>query len=420
MAQRQLLEAWEGLPRVSPDVWGIAEEIAGYRRHAHRYPEVSHEERETQRWLIETLRGFGIDEISTYAGTGVKAVVRGGRPGKTVMWRADIDALPILEEVVAPYTSERRGVMHACGHDGHIAVALGLARLTAAGRAELAGNVVFAFQPAEEVGAGARPMIAEGVLREPPVEQVFGFHADSSIPCGAIAASPGYFMAAPGSFELTIHGRGGHAGLPHRSVDPVICAAYVLTALQTVVSRNVNPDQAGVVSIGQISGGTRGNIIPDDVYIAGTVRAFDPETFALIQGRFEQIVSGVTDAFGTTYDLDYRAGLPAVVNDDASTALVRRVATELLGAPAVRPDRTTMSDDMALFLQERPGCYFLLGVRNEGWGITEPNHSPRWDLDERALVLGVELARRIVIAATSSGQRATGGGERGAGQAVGE
>jgi amidohydrolase len=405
MTERQSLTAWGPLPPVSPEVRATAQEIVAYRRHAHRFPEVSWEERDTQRWLMATLRGFGIEEVRPMAGTGVKAVVRGGRDGRTVLWRADIDALPIVEEVVAPYTSERRGVMHACGHDSHIAVALGLARLVQAGRAEMGGNVVFAFQPAEEVGGGARPMIEEGVLDDPEVDEVFGFHADSSIPCGAIAASPGHFMASPGAFEMVIRGRGGHAGLPHRSVDPVICAAYVLTALQTVVSRNANPDRAAVISIGLIQGGTRGNIIPDEVRIAGTVRAFEPETMKLLQGRFEQVVRGVTEALGASYELTYREGLPSVVNDERSTDLVRRLAGELLGPDNVRPDRTTMSDDMALFLQARPGCYFLLGVGNEEWGIAEPNHSPRWDLDERALVLGVELARRIIDAALARGDR---------------
>ncbi len=396
MTERQSLHAWGSLPRLPDDIWKIAGDIVGYRRHAHANPEVSHEEWETQRWLIRTLREFGIEDVREMATTGVKAVVRGARPGRTVLWRADIDALPVAEEVDAPYTSRRPGTMHACGHDSHIAVALGLARLMHADRADLAGNVVFAFQPAEELGAGARPMIAEGVLDDPPVEEVFGFHADSSIPCGAIAASPGRFMASPGSFDLTIRGSGGHAGLPHRSVDPIISAAYVLTTLQTVISRNVHPDHAGVLSVGLIQGGTRGNIIPDEVRIAGTVRAFEPETLKQIEGRLEQIVKGVTEAMGATYDLRYREGLPPVINDPRSTEVVRRVAGGLYGPDQVLPDRTTMSDDMALFLQARPGCYFLLGVGNDDWRITEPNHSPRWDVDERAVVLGVEFARRII------------------------
>ena len=393
---KQSLQSWGLLPSPSAGVWALAGDVVAFRRHAHQNPEVSHEERETQRWLAHTLRSFGIDEITPMAGTGLKAVVRGARPGKTVLWRADIDALPIVEEVQEAYRSRNAGAMHACGHDSHIAVALALAKLMAAGRDELQGNVVFAFQPAEEVGAGARPMLAEGILNDPPVQEIYGFHADSSLPAGAIAASPGHFFAAPSSFELTIHGRGGHAALPHRSVDPVVCASYVLTTLQTIISRNLPPDRAGVLTIGKFQGGTRGNIIPDEVQIAGTIRAFEAETHKLLAGRFEQVVQGVTSAFGATYDLEFNLGLPAVVNDEAATKLVRAAAVEFLGSAAVLPDRTTVSDDMALFLQERPGCYFLLGVRNDEWNITEPNHSPRWDLDERALVIGTELGWRIL------------------------
>ena len=288
---------------------------------------------------------------------------------------------------------------------GHTAIALGVARVLWAERDALPGPVVVVFQPAEEVGAGARPMLAAGVLSDPPVEAAFGLHADSSLETGTIGVSAGAFMPSPGSFELRISGRGGHAGLPHRAVDPVVTAAYVLTTLQTVISRTLPPDRAGLLSIGEIRGGTRGNIIPDEVYIAGTVRAFEPEILKLLRGRMEQVIAGVCAAFGASHELTFREGIPAVVNDAGMTALVRGVAEGLLGAPRVLPDRTTMSDDMSLFLEARPGCYFLLGVRNEAWGITEPNHSPRWDLDERALVLGVELACRIVRTAAAQLQR---------------
>lgn len=396
---RQSLRSWSGMPEVSAGVWNIAERVVGHRRHAHRHPEVSFEERQTQAWLHQTLGDFGIRDVQPMAGTGLRAVVRGGRPGRTVLWRADIDALPIVEEVSAPYTSANPGTMHACGHDSHIAVALGLAQMMQEASDTLAGNVVFAFQPAEEMGGGARPMIEDGVLDAPDVEAVFGFHADSSLRAGTIAASPGHFMASPGSFELVIRGSGGHAGLPHRSVDPIVCAAHVITALQTIVSRNVHPDHAAVVSIGQIHAGTRGNIIPDEVRISGTVRAFDAETFSLIEGRMQTVLKGVTEAFGATYELTYREGLPTVVNDRHATELVCTVAEGVLGAAGVLPDRTTMSDDFALFLQARPGCYFLLGVGNEAWGITEPNHSPRWDLDERALLVGLEIGRQTLLRA---------------------
>jgi amidohydrolase len=397
---RQSLNAWGELPGVSSNVLAMSNEIVGWRRHLHQEPEVSHAERDTQRWLIETLHGFGIEEVRGVAGTGVVAVVRGLGNAPAVMWRADIDALPILQESTAPYISRRRGVMHACGHDGHTAIALGVARLIHQQRATLPGPTKVVFQPAEEVGDGARPMLAAGVLEDPPVEAAFGLHVDSSLETGTIGVSAGAFMPSPGSFELRIRGRGGHAGLPHRSVDPVITSAYVLTALQTVISRNLPPDRAGLLSIGEIKGGSRGNIIPDEVFIAGTVRAFEPETLKMLKGRMEQVIGGLCAAFGADFELEFRESIPAVVNDPNMAALVRHTAAGLLGDERVLPDRTTMSDDMSLFLEARPGCYFLLGVRNEEWGITEPNHSPRWDLDERALLIGVELATRIVLAAS--------------------
>jgi amidohydrolase len=412
VADRQSLNAWGDLPRVSPDVLVISKEIVGWRRHLHQEPEGSHAEQDTQRWLIETLRDFGIEEVRGVAGTGVVAVIRGVGSGPAVIWRADIDALPILQESMAPYISRRRGVMHACGHDGHTAIALGVAKLMHQQRASLPGPVKVIFQPAEEIGDGARPMLAAGVLEDPPVEAAFGLHVDSSLETGTVGVSAGAFMPSPGSFELRIVGRGGHAGLPHRSIDPVITSAYVLTALQTVISRNLPPDRAGLLSIGEIKGGSRGNIIPDEVFIAGTVRAFEPETLKMLKGRMEQVIGGLCAAFGAEFELEFREGIPAVVNDAGMAALVRRMAEGLLGEERVLPDRTTMSDDMSLFLEARPGCYFLLGVRNEDWGITEPNHSPRWDLDERALPIGVELATRIVLAASEQ-ITADAGGNRG-------
>lgn len=401
MTERQSLDAWADLPPLADDVRVIAAEIVAWRRRLHQQPEVSGEECDTQRWLIETLRGFGIADVRPFTGTGVVAVIGRERDGNAVMWRADIDALPILEESTAPYASRRRGVMHACGHDGHTAVALGVAALLHRWRESLPGPMKVVFQPAEEIGAGARPMLAAGILDDPPVAAAFGLHADSSIPTGSIGVSAGAFMPSPGSFDLRINGRGGHAGLPHRSIDPVVTAAYAITTLQTVISRTLPPDRAGLLSIGEIRGGTRGNIIPDEVFISGTVRAFEPETLALLQGRMEQVLGGVCAAFGASYALEFRAGIPAVTNDAGMAALVRRIAEARLGAERTLPDRTTMSDDMSLFLEARPGCYFLLGVRNEEWGMIEPNHSPRWDLDERALLLGVDLASRVMVEASA-------------------
>lgn len=391
-------QVWEGLPAVRPEARPYGEEAVQFRRYAHQHPELSWEEQETQRWLLALLRSWGLEDVRPMARTGVTGLVRGDRTGHTVLWRADIDALPIQEQTGLPFASVNAGKMHACGHDTHIGVALALAHYVADHRASLVGNVRFAFQPAEEVGGGARVLIAEGILQEPPVDVCLGFHADSSIPVGAIAAREGLAMPIPVPFELIIHGRGGHVALPHRSVDPVIVAAYVLTALQTIVSRNVNPETAAVVSIGIIEGGNRGNIIPEDVRIVGSLRAFEPETMAFLEQRFREIVDGVTRALGATYDLDLQTGpgasLPAASNDPAVTRLVREVAADFYGPANVLSDRTTMSDDMALFLQECPGCYFLLGVGNQQ--IREPNHSPRFDADERALVLAVDFGARLI------------------------
>jgi amidohydrolase len=257
------------------------------------------------------------------------------------------------------------------------------------------------FQPAEEVGGGAAVMIDEGILAGPGVDYCLGFHADTSMPAGVMSAREGPFMPIPAAFELVIYGRGGHAGLPHRSVDAVVVSAHVITALQTIVSRNLNPEHAGVVSIGVIEGGNRGNILPDEVRITGSLRAFDQETLSFIERRFRETVAGVTRAFDATYDLKLATGLggvsvPAVINDPLVTNVICRAACEIYGETRVRRDRTTMSDDMALFLRERPGCYFLLGV---GRGpVAEPNHSPRFDPDDRALPAAVDLGARSIEA----------------------
>lgn len=392
----------EALAPVQLALRPYGEEAIRFRRHVHRYPELSWEEHETQQWILSLLRSWGLEDVRPIARTGATGLVTGGRPGRTVLWRADIDALPVTEKTGLPFASAYEGKMHACGHDSHTGVALALAHYVADQRAALAGNVRFAFQPAEEVGGGARVMIAEGILEEPHVDVCLGFHVDSSLPVGTIAAREGPYLPIPAAFELVIHGSGGHAGLPHRSVDPVIVAAYVITALQTIVSRNVNPETAAVVSIGIIEGGNRGNIIPEAVRLAGSLRAFEPETMEFLERRFREVVDGVTRAFNATYNLTIQSGLggggvPAVYNDPTVTRLVREVGSAFYGPEHVHDDRTTMSDDMALFLRERPGCYFLLGVGGPQTNV--PNHSPHFDSDERALVLAVDFGARLIEAA---------------------
>ena len=383
------------------DIDAIASELIDTRRRLHRRPELSNEERETQRLITERLNELGLEDVRPSAGTGVTALVRGARPGPNLLWRADIDGLPIDEGTGLPFSSENAGVMHACGHDGHVAIALGLARLVQARREALAGTLRFAFQPAEERIGGAKPMIDEGILEEPRVDRVFGLHIIAEQPLGTVSAPAGPVFATATHFRIIIRGRGGHASAPQQTVDPIVTAAHAVVALQTVVSRNTGPEETAVLTVGRIEGGKRGNIIPDEVMMSGSIRTFERRVLDRVLQRADEILAGVTQAFGGEYRFDH-SSLPAVVNDAECAAIVQRAAIDLLGADAVLEQRLTGSDDMALFTEARPGCYFLLGGGNIARGIAGPHHHPTFDFDEDCLALGTELALRVVEGASGS------------------
>jgi amidohydrolase len=384
-----------------PAVAALVDETIEARRYLHRHAELSYEEHETQRVVVERLRALGLEDVRAINETGVTALVRGGRPGPNLLWRADMDGLPLEEETGLPFASEDPGAMHACGHDGHVAIALGLAAALQQARASLAGTVRFAFQPAEERIGGAQRMIEQGVLEEPPVERVFGLHILASVPAGSICVGPGAVFAAGTHFRIIIRGRGGHASAPHESVDPIVVAAHAIVALQTVVSRAVAPSDEAVLTIGRLEGGKRGNIIPDQVMMSGTVRTFDKSVEARVVSRMDELLRGVTSAWGATYQFDHST-LPACVNDAACADAVRRAAVGLIGEERVGQARLTGSDDMAYFLEARPGAYFFLGGGNAARGIVHPHHSARFDFDEACLGLGIELGLRIVEEATGS------------------
>jgi len=388
-------------PALRPAVAALVEETVAARRHLHRHAELSYEERETQRFIVERLRALGLEDVRTMTQTGVTALVRGGRPGPNLLWRADIDGLPLEEETGLPFASEDPGAMHACGHDGHVAIALGIAAALQQARASLAGTVRFAFQPAEERIGGAQKMIEDGVLEEPPVERVFGLHILSSVPAGSIAVAPGAVFAAGTHFRIIIRGRGGHASAPHEAVDPIVVAAHAIVALQTVVSRAVAPSDEAVLTIGRLEGGKRGNIIPDQVMMSGTVRTFDRNVEARVLARMDELLRGVTSAWGATYQFDHST-LPACVNDAECAAIVRRAAVALIGEERVGEARLTGSDDMAYFLEARPGAYFFLGGGNAARGIVYPHHSAKFDFDEACLGLGIELGLRVIEEASGS------------------
>jgi amidohydrolase len=380
-----------------PEVKALVGDTIAIRRDLHQHCELSYEETRTQQIVLERLTALGLEDVRPINRTGVTAMVRGAHPGPTLCWRADMDGLPLDEQTGLSFASQN-GAMHACGHDGHIAIALGLAAALSRSRETLAGSVRFAFQPAEERIGGAKNMIAEGVLDG--VDRVFGLHIAADAPLGDVRVVAGPIMAAATHFRIIIRGKGGHAAEPHASVDPIVVAAHAIVALQTVVSRSVHPSKTAVLTIGRIEGGKRGNIIPNEVMMSGTVRTYEPDVLRLVLARMDEVLAGVSSAWGASYQLD-TSTLPAVVNDPQCAALVAGVAAALLGAEHVAETHATGADDMAYFLEERPGCYFFLGAGNESKGITYPHHHPQFDFDEDCLGIGIELALRIVEAALS-------------------
>jgi amidohydrolase len=336
--------------------------------------------------------------VRAIADTGVTGIVRGAKSGPTVLWRADIDGLPLMEDTGLPFASTN-GAMHACGHDGHTAIGLALAEIIQNRRDALAGSIRFAFQPAEERIGGARRMIDQGVMEG--VDRAYGLHLWASNPVGQLLVVPGPIFAAATHIRIVIRGRGGHAAAPHQTVDPIVVAAHAIVALQTVVSRSTDPQETAVLTIGRVEGGVRGNIIPNEVMMSGTLRTFEASTLERMLRRIEQILHGVTSAWGAEHQFDHST-LPAVVNDPDCAALVKGVAASYLGADAVGGYRATGADDMSYFLEAAPGAYFLLGAAPRNAEHIYPHHHPRFDIDEGSIPLGIEISLRVLEAATGS------------------
>lgn len=368
------------------------EGLIALRRDLHAHPELAFQEERTAGIVEARLRAAGLEVRTGLARTGVVGILRGGRPGRTVLVRADMDALPIQEASEVPYRSQIPGCMHACGHDGHTAIAVVLAEILSERRAEMAGTLVFAFQPAEEITSGALPMIEAGVMDAPPVDAIVGLHLWNDLPVGTVALSPGPVFGSVDEIMISIEGRGGHGAIPHQAVDPIVAAAHAVTALQTIVSRETAPLDAAVVTIGTIHSGTAFNIIPDRVEMRGTVRAFTEEIRERTLRRVEEIVVGVAGAVRCGATVTNRFGCPPVVNDAAVTAVVRDVAVQVVaGERVVDLKPTTGSDDVAYFLQRAPGCYFAVGSHNRDRGLDAAHHNPRFDFDEEALVIGAKV-----------------------------
>lgn len=373
----------------------LLEEMRRHRRHLHMYPELSFQEHETTKYIEAALEEIGLSAVRRTA-TGLWADIDGAGPGRTVLVRADIDALPIAERNEFAFRSTREGVMHACGHDGHTSILLGVARLLMERRTDMSGRVRLLFQPAEEtLPGGAIDMIEAGVLEG--VDAAIGLHLWAEIPSGplplgraTICAGP--MMATADNFTVRVHGRGGHGALPHRSVDALTCAAQTVVALQQVVSRATDPMRSAVVTCGTLTAGTNSNIIAQEAVITGTVRTFDTETRASVRAALERIVRHTAEAFSATADFEYVDGYPTLVNDLAVTELFMDVVRDLLGEDAMIPGEAMMAgEDFAYYLRRVPGAYLFLGAGNPEVGAEFANHHPNFTIDEAALPLGAAV-----------------------------
>jgi len=316
-----------------------------------------------------------------------------------VMLRADMDALPILEETPVEFISTRPGAMHACGHDAHTAMLLGIARLLMDRRDQFSGTVKLLFQPCEEIPpGGAKFMIEEGVLEHPHVDAVFGMHVSSDTPVGEIRFRPGASSANSDRVLITVQGKGGHGAMPHESIDPVITAAHIAIALQTIVARNLDPVDSAVITVGKLAAGEANNVIPDTAEMKLTVRTFLPETRAMVKERIHTLATSVAAAFGATANVEYSEGYPSVINDVACTALVEAVAQEVCGPEHAVQEKAQMGgEDFSYFLQQRPGAFFYVGTRREENGIAWGHHHPRFDVNEDGLAYGIETMSRVAM-----------------------
>lgn len=342
--------------------------------------------------VLERLEALPVERIRINVGqTGVVAALQGGRPGPVTLLRADMDALPIEEISSRPYRSQNPGVMHACGHDGHVSILLGVAATLCRRRADVRGTIVFCFQPGEEGSAGNRLMIEDGALEDPHVDRVFALHLYSGLDTGKIGIRDGPFLPSSDRFTIEIIGTGGHGAMPQSARDPIVAAAHVVTMLQTIVSREVAPGDPVVVTVGALQGGTTFNVIPDIVTLRGTVRCFDSEVRKTMPQRIDRIVDGICAALRVEHRFEYRYNYPVTVNDAAAADVIRAAGNAVIGREnVVEHDAIMMAEDMSFMHEQRPGGYFLVGSRG-GDSTAYPNHNARFDIDEDALVIGHDI-----------------------------
>jgi amidohydrolase len=362
------------------------------RRDLHRNPELGFHEFRTAGIVAHELTQLGFEVHSGITETGVVALLEGNRPGPVVLMRFDMDALPIVEDTNAEYASHTRGVMHACGHDGHVAVGLTAARLLKKHQAEICGTVKFVFQPAKEGLGGAEQMVQAGVLSDPRPDACLALHLWNEKPLGWIGLHPGPLMASADIFKIVLEGKGGHGAAPHQTVDPIAAGAQIISALQTIVSRNVSPLQSGVLSVTTLKAGDAFNVIPQFCEMTGTVRTFEPEVRTVILARLCEIAEGVAQAMGCKADVQLTRLTPAVINDEKIARGVEKAARENIAWGQIDSNyRTMISEDMAYFMLDIPSCFTLVGSANAEKGLVFGHHHPKFDFDEAALPIATAL-----------------------------
>jgi hippurate hydrolase len=363
------------------------------RQHFHTHPELSFEEKQTAALVASKLEGWGYEVTENVGGYGVVGRLKVGSGNRSISIRADIDALPILEETGLAYQSAVPGKMHACGHDGHTTMLLGAAEYLARTR-NFSGTVNLVFQPAEESGgfSGAQRMIADGLFERFPCDAIFGLHNHPGAPAGTMLTRPGPLMAAADSVEIVIKGKGGHASRPHLAIDPVVVACYLVVALQTIVSRSIDPTQTSVITVGAMHSGTVSNVIPETATLLLSVRSFDPHVREVLEQRIRTLTDSVVTGYGATVELNYERGYPVVVNSEAETALAFAVAEELVGAEnTLTCPLIPGSEDFGYFLQHKPGCFLRLGNGVDSAML----HNPRYDFNDDSLTAGAALWSRL-------------------------
>lgn len=376
----------------------LKSELVARRRDLHMWPELSFKEIRTSRIVADELRTLGLEVTTGVAETGVVGLLLGALPGPTILVRADMDALPVQERNTLSFNSRVPGVMHACGHDAHAAILLAAARVLSTLRANLPGNVKFIFQPAEEDEGGAKLMIEAGCLEEPRVEAAIGYHVWAELPVGVVGIRAGPITASADEVVITVEGKGGHGADPHLSVDAMVVAAHLLVALQSIVSRQINPLEPVVISFGKIESGHGHNIIAHDAVLSGTIRTASESVRQQMPEKIIRLAEGITAAFGATCQVEYRHQYPVTVNELGMCDLVRKAAATVVGeAHVIEAEQTMGSEDIAYFFQEVPGCYFFLGAANPEKGIDKPHHHPQFDIDEDAMGIGVQVIVRSVL-----------------------